>query len=171
MKEYIYFVMTTVGIFVLILLGAVYSPSFIQQQTYLELFFLFGSLLFIFSVLVVFAWIGFKTFALFFMLFLAIMMILFGIKGVLLISALTYAVWGFIFALEVLLFDHGVESAQVWFIQRYDFESFKKEYYAFYPLLGLLYILLELIPHILYRDRLIEFKPSDVLARMEKILK
>ena len=171
MKEYIYFVMTTVGIFVLILLGAVYSPSFIQQQTYLELFFLFGSLLFIFSVLVVFAWIGFKTFALFFMLFLAIMMILFGIKGVLLISALTYAVWGFIFALEVLLFDHGVESAQVWFIQRYDFESFKKEYYAFYPLLGLLYILLELIPHILYRDRLIEFKPSDILARMEKILK
>ncbi|DAB40646.1 MAG TPA: hypothetical protein CFH81_03885 [Sulfurovum sp. UBA12169] len=171
MKEPIYFVMTAVAIFALILLGAVYSPSFTQQQTYLELFFLLGSLLFIFSVLVVFAWIGFKTFALFFMLFLAIMMILFGIEGVLLISALTYTAWGFIFALEVLLFDHGVESAQVWFIQKYDFESFKKEFYAFYPVLGLLYILLELIPHILYRDRLIEFKPSDVLARMEKILK
>lgn len=171
MKQHIYFAITVIAIFALTLMGAIYSPSFTQQQTYLELFFLFGSLLFIFSVLVVFAWIGFKTFALFFMLFLAIMMILFGIEGVLMISTLTYAAWGFIFALEVLLFDHGVESAQAWFIQRYDFESFKKEYYAFYPILGLLYILLELIPYILYRDRLIEFKPSNILIRMEKLLK
>lgn len=171
MKEHLYLIATIIAIFALTLTGAILSPTFDEQQTYLQLFFLLGSLLFIFSMLVVFASIGFKSFSLFLALFISIVMVVFGIEGALLISVLTYFTWGFIFAIEILLFDHGVESAKRWFIERYNFESFKKEYYVFYPMIGLLYILLEVIPHLLYKDKLIGFNPSKVMGEIEKFLK
>ncbi len=150
--------------------AAYFSPSFAEQKTYLELFILFGSLLFIFAVVVIFATLGFHSFALFLSLFLAAVIAMYGVLGALLITVVTYFLWGSIFAMEVLLFYNGSESAKEWFVSRYDFKTFKMEYFAFYPLMGMLYILLEFIPYLFSKERLVKFTPSKVLKEMEKLL-
>jgi len=160
-----------IAIFIITLLAAYFSPSFAEQRSYLELFILFGSLLFIFSVVVIFATLGFHSFALFLSIFLAAVIALYGVLGALLVTAMTYFLWGSIFAMEVLLFYNGSQSAKEWFIARYTFKTFKNEYYIFYPMIGMLYILLEFIPHFLYREKLLKFSPSRVLKEMEEILK
>jgi len=171
MREYRSLALTVIAIFIVTSIGAYFSPTFNEQKTYLELFFLFGSLLFIFSILVIFAAIGFSSFSLYLALFLAIVMGIYGVEGALLVTGMTYFFWGSIFAMEVLLFYNHVKSAKEWFISRYTFKTFKNEYYTFYPMMGMLYILLEFIPHFLYREKLLKFSPSRVLKEMEKILK
>lgn len=171
MSEYRSLALTVIGIFVITLMAAYFSTSFTQQQSYLELFILFGSLLFIFSVVVVFAILGFHSFALFLSLFLAIIISVFGVLGALLVTAITYFMWGSIFAMELLLFYNGSQSAKEWFIARYNYKTFRIEYYAFYPMMFLLYILLEFIPYLFSKERLVKFTPSEVLKEMEKLLK
>jgi len=170
-SEYRSLALTVIGIFVITLMAAYFSTSFTQQQSYLELFILFGSLLFIFSVVVVFAILGFHSFALFLSLFLAIIISVFGVLGALLVTAITYFMWGSIFAMELLLFYNGSQSAKEWFIARYNYKTFRIEYYAFYPMMFLLYILLEFIPYLFSKERLVKFTPSEVLKEMEKLLK
>ena len=171
MNEYRSLVLTVIAIFTITLLAAYFSPSFAEQKTYLELFILFGSLLFIFAVVVIFATLGFHSFALFLSLFLAVVIVMYGVMGALLITAVTYFLWGSIFAMEVLLFYNGSENAKAWFVSRYDFKTFKMEYFAFYPLMGMLYILLEFIHYLFYNERLVKFTPSKVLKEMEELLK
>ena len=170
MSEYRSLALTIIAIFVITLMAAYFSPSFSEQKTYLELFILFGSLLFIFSVVVIFATLGFHSFALFLSLFLAAVIAIYGILGALLITAVTYFLWGSIFAMEVLLFYNGSESAKEWFVSRYDFKTFRMEYFAFYPLMGMLYILLEFIPYLFTKEKLVQFTPSKVLKEMEMLL-
>ncbi len=170
MSEYRSLALTVIAIFIITLLAAYFSPSFAEQKTYLELFILFGSLLFIFAVVVIFATLGFHSFALFLSLFLAAVITMYGVVGALLITAVTYFLWGSIFAMEVLLFYNGSESAKEWFVSRYDFKTFKMEYFAFYPLMGMLYILLEFIPYVFSKERLVKFTPSKVLKEMEELL-
>ncbi|HEO98230.1 MAG TPA: hypothetical protein ENO02_02910 [Epsilonproteobacteria bacterium] len=171
MKEYGSLFLTVIAIFLLLAAGAYFSTTFEEHRTFLELFFLAGALLFVFSVLVIFSAIGFKSFALFLTLFAAIVLVVFGIEGTLLVVGMTYFFWGSIFAMEVLLFYNGVVSAQKWFEERYTYKSFKHEYYAFYPMMLMLYVLLEWIPHFFYRERLLKFSPSKVLEVMKGILK
>ena len=83
MSEYRSLVLTIIGIFIIILLGAYFSPSFEEQKTYLELFMFFGSLLFIFAVVAIFASLGFHSFALFLSVFLAAVISLYGVLGAL----------------------------------------------------------------------------------------
>jgi hypothetical protein len=97
-------------------------------------------------------------------------MVMYGIEGALLVTGMSYFFWGSIFAMELLLFHHSVKSAKEWFISRYTYDTFKKEYYTFYPMIGLLYVLLEFIPHLFYREKLLRFSPSKVLREMEEIL-
>jgi len=156
MREYRSLALTVIAIFIVTLVGAFFSPTFNEQKTWLELFFLFGALLFIFSILVIFAAIGFSSFSLYLAIFLAAVMGMYGVEGALLVTGMTYFFWGSIFAMEVLLFYNHVKSAKEWFIARYTFKTFKNEYYAFYPMMGMLYIL---------------FSPSRVLKEMEEILK
>ena len=170
MREYRSLALTVIAIFVIILVGAYFSPTFHEQKTFLELFILLGSLLFIFSALVIFAIIGFSSFSLYLAIFLAAVMGMYGIEGALLVTGMTYLIWGSIFAMEVLLFYNGLKSAQAWFIERYTFKSFKNEYYAFYPMLMFAYFFLELVPSLLYRESFLKFKPSKVLEVMEDIL-
>jgi hypothetical protein len=73
--------------------------------------------------------------------------------------------------MEVLLFYNGLKSAQDWFTTRYTYRSFKNEFYAFYPMLMVAYLFLELIPSVLYRESFLRFHPSRVLKVMEEILK
>lgn len=171
MRGYGYMFLTIIAIFVILMLGAYFSPTFEEQTNYLQLFFLLGALLFIFSILVIFSAIGFTSFALFLTLFTSIIMIVFGVEGALLVIAMTYFFWGSIFAMEILLFCNGAPSAEKWFETRYTFKTFKQEYYAFYPLMFMLYLLLEWIPHFIYRERLLSFTPSRVLEVMKERLK
>ena len=170
MNEYRSLALTIIVIFMITLSAAYFSPSFAEQKTYLELFILFGSLLFIFAVVVIFATLGFHSFALFLSLVLAAVIIMYGLIGALLITAITYFLWGSIFAMEVLLFYNESESAKEWFVSRYDFKTFKMEYFAFYPLMAMLYILLEFILYLFSKEKLLKFTPSKVLKEMEMLL-
>ena len=170
MREYRSLALTVIAIFIITLAGAYFSPTFNEQKNFLELFVLLGSLLFVFSALVIFAVIGFSSFALYLALFLAAVMGMYGIEGALLVTGMTYIIWGSIFAMEVLLFYNGLKSAQEWFIERYTFKSFKNEYYAFYPMLIVAYFFLEWIPSIFYRESFLKFSPSKVLEVMEEVL-
>lgn len=171
MSEHRSLALTILAIFIVTLMAAYFSPSFAEQKSYLELFILLGSLLFIFSVVVIFATLGFHSFALFLSIFLAAVIALYGIVGALMVTVMTYLLWGSIFAMEVLLFYNGSESAKAWFVSRYDFKTFKMEYVAFYPLMGMLYILLEFIPYLFSKEKLVKFTPSKVLKEMEMLLK
>ena len=102
---------------------------------------------------------------------LAIIISVFGVLSAFIITTITYFLWGSIFAMELLLFYNGSQSAKEWFVARYDFRTFKLEYYAFYPLMFLLYILLEFIPHLFSKEQLVKFAPSEVLKEMETLLK
>lgn len=170
MKEYRSLALTILAIFIITLAGAYFSPTFTEQKTFLELFMLMGSVLFIFSALVIFAVIGFSSFSLYLAVFLAAVMGIYGVEGALLVTGLTYVVWGSIFAMEILLFYHGLKSAQEWFATRYTFASFKNEYYAFYPLLFLAYLFLEWIPSLFYRESFLKFEPKKVMEVMEEFL-
>ncbi len=170
MKEYRSLALIIIAIFVITLMGAYFSPTFEEQKTFLELFFLMGSLLFIFSALVIFATIGFGSFAIYGALFLAAVMGIYGVEGALLVTGMTYVIWGSIFAMEVLLVYHGLKSAQEWFQKRYTFKSFTLEYKIFYPMLIVAYIFLELIPSIFYRESFLKFSPPKILKVMERLL-
>ncbi len=170
MQEYRSLSLTVLAIFIVTLLGAYFSPSFEIQKTYLELFILFGSLLFIFSIIAIFASLGFHSFALYMSIFLAIVIAMFGVFGALIVILLTYIAWGFVFAMEVLLYDAGAVSAKEWFLSRYKFKAFKAEFYVFYPMIGFIYLLLEVVPNFLSRGSIINFSPSRVLKEMEELL-
>jgi len=170
LREYRYFILTIFAIFAILIVGAIFSQTFTEQKTYLELFMLIGSLLFIFSVLVVVAILGFSSFALYLALFIAAAIAMYGIEGALLVIGMTYLIWGFIFSIEVLLVDNDVKSAIDWFKKRYTFESFKWEYYAFYPMMLVLYVLIELFPSLLHREQLKRFSPRQVFEKMRGIL-
>ncbi|QOR62544.1 hypothetical protein ACM66Z_03505 [Sulfurovum sp. ST-21] len=170
MKEYSYLILTILALFGIILAGAYFSPTFEEQKSFLELFYLSGALLFIFSALVIFATIGFGSFAIYGAVFLAAVMGIYGIEGALLITGMTYFVWGSIFAMQVLLFYHHLKSATQWFKERYTFNSFKYEYYIFYPMLWIAYLFLEFIPSILFREDFLRFIPSKILKEMKEVL-
>jgi hypothetical protein len=171
LREYRYLIATIIAIFALLLIGAFFSPSFSEQMTYLELFILAGSLLFVFSILVVAAVLGFSSFALYMAVFLAIVIAMYGWEGALLVIFLSYITWGLVFSIELLLVDNEVESAIEWFEKRYDFQSFRREYYLFLPMSYLLYVLVEVLPGILYRERFSRFSPQKVYDKMQGILK
>jgi len=170
MQEYRSLALIVLSIFAVILLGAYFSPTFQEQKGWLELFFLFGAVLFIVSTLAIFATLGFSSFAIYMAIFLAAVIAMFGILGAVIVVLLTYIAWGSIFAMEVLLYDSGAVSAQEWFLSRYTFKTFKAEYYAFYPMIGFVYFLLEIVPSLLSRESIIDFSPRRVLKEMENLL-
>jgi hypothetical protein len=170
MHEYRSLVLTILTIFIVTLLGAYFSPTFVEQKSYLELFISFGSLLFIFSIVAIFVSLGFQAFALYLSLSLAIVIVMFGVLGAVIVVLITYISWGSVFAMEVLLFDAGAISAKEWFLSRYKFKEFKAEFYAFYPMIGFIYVLLEIIPSMISRESVIDFSPSRVLKEMEELL-
>lgn len=170
MKEYLPIALIIFAIFIFIFLGALYSPTFSQQKSFLELFMLLGGLLFVFSMLAVAVILGFSSFALFLTIFLVTVMLLFGIEAVLLMGVTIYAFWGLIFTMQLLLFDHDIKTSKDWFQSRYTKKSFEIEFYAFYPLLGALYILIEYLPALIYKDSMLSFSPKRVQEKMNDFL-
>lgn len=170
MQEYRSVALIVLSIFIVTLLAAYFSPTFQGQRGYLELFFLFGSVLFIVSILAIFFTLGFSSFGIYMALFLTVVILMFGVFAAVMVIMLSYISWGSIFAMEVLLYDAGVKSAKDWFLSRYKFKDFKAEYYAFYPMIGFIYLLLEILPSLLSRESVIDFSPSRVLKEMEELL-
>jgi len=170
MREYRSLALIILAIFAVTLLGAYFSPSFQEQKGYLEFFVLMGAVLFIVSTLAIFASLGFSSFTLYMAVFLAAVIAMFGILGAVIVVLLTYIAWGSVFAMEVLLYDAGAQGAKEWFITRYTFKDFKAEFYAFYPMIGFMYLLLEILPSLLSRESVIDFSPSRVLKEMETLL-
>ncbi|MEY3091021.1 MAG: hypothetical protein RL113_1337 [Pseudomonadota bacterium] len=171
MKEYRSLALTIIAIFIITFMAAYYSTSFEAQQNYLSLFILLGVMLFIFSVLVVFALLGFKSFAIFLALLLGLVLEAYGPLGAFFVTAITYFIWGSVFVMELLLFQNGSEGAKEWFLERYAFQTFKIEYYSFYPLMGFLYLILEVIPHLFSQETLVKFSPKEVFEKMKLLLK
>ncbi len=170
MKEFIYLVLTALSVFMIIFLGIIFGETFTQKATYLELFILYGSILFVVSLLIVAAYFGFRFFSLFLAIIFAAIIYLNGIKAAFIGGVIVYILWGAVFATQLLLFSQNVKSAMNWFKTRYNKKSFKYEYFWFYPLLWLFYFLLEVIPSIIYRDKIIKMNPSDVFKKMNDFL-
>ncbi|MDD5359618.1 MAG: hypothetical protein PHI79_01320 [Sulfurovaceae bacterium] len=170
MKDFIYLVITALSIFLIIFFGIIFGNTFTQKATYLELFILYGNILFIVSLLIVVAYFGFKYFSIFLAIVFSLIIFLGGIKGAFLAAILTYTIWGMMFAIQTLLFSQNVKGAKDWFGTRYTKKSFKREYIWFYPLLWVFYILLEIIPSIIYKDKLAIFRPSEILKKMNDFL-
>ncbi len=61
MQEYRSLALIVLSIFAVTLLGAYVSPTFQEQQGYLEFFFLFTAVIFIVSILTIFATLGFSS--------------------------------------------------------------------------------------------------------------
>ena len=73
-------------------------------------------------------------------------------------SILTYIVWGFIVAFEVILGMSGSQIAQKWIKKHHSYKLLYNEVKAFYPMILIGYLFLEIIPHYIFRvDPLVKF--------------
>ena len=159
------------AIFVLLGMGAYFSPSYTQQITYAEGFLFAGALLFIASIVILVAAFGFHTFALYLAVLTGMAIALTGWVGGVTVLLLTYVSWGFAFSLQLLLAYHHVSGAMEWFRSHYTFAMFMSEYRAFYPLLWGVHLLLERIPNLLQRKPTQTFRPGQSVELMKKILR
>ncbi len=64
---------------------------------------------------------------------------------------LTYLVWGFIVAFEVILGMSGSKVGREWLKKRHTYKMLYREVAAFYPMILVGYLFLEVIPHYIFR--------------------
>jgi len=170
MGEYRTLGLIIAAVFALLGLGAWFSPSYTQQMGYLEAIIFAGSLLFIVSVVILVAAAGFRTFALYLGVLTAMAVAAFGLYGGLLVLGLTYVTWGFVFGIEFLLAHHRVPTALAWFRRYYTARVFQIEYRLFYPMLWVLFGLLDVMPRLLYRETGERFVPSETFRYIREYL-
>lgn len=65
-------------------------------------------------------------------------------------SVLTYLVWGFVVAFEVVLAMSGSDWAVKWIRKRYTYRQLYREVKIFYPMILVGYFFLEIIPYYLF---------------------
>ena len=166
-RDFLLLLSSVLASVLLLLAGAWSAPTFTQRESFMEALSMFLSLLFVFSVIVVVAYMGLRAFSIFLSLFVAMAISIYGIEAGLMVIAMTYLLWGFVFSIELLLAYHGVESACLWFVQRYTARSFEMEYRIFYPLLWISYFLWDYLPRLFggKREKL-PFVPSGAYRRI-----
>jgi len=170
-EEYSPLLFIAAVILLLFLIAAWFSPTPREQLGYLQYFFMTLALLYVLVSVLVLLVLGFHKFAFYMAIFLAIVIYMGGFVLAAMVVGMTYLSWGFVFALETLLVYNGVESAKTWFLKRYNYRDFEREYRIFYPLVLLFYFLLEWLPHRIHGETIASFKPHRVLEEMGKILK
>ncbi len=170
-KDFWLLVGLSISIVAILIFGIFTSPTYTQKQNYVASLILFLEVLFVASTTLVILWHGFKNFALMLTIILAAIISLFGIEGATIALMATYITWGFVFTIEILLAHNGVESAIKWFKKHYTPKSFSIEYKIFYPLMLIMYILLEIIPSKLYRESILDFNPKELYIAMMNELK
>jgi len=171
MKEYQELILTIAAIFALLLIGVFFSPTFEEKKSFLLLTMNVAILVIAFALLLLIATIGFRSFALYGAVFMALVVAMLGVEALLLVILITYAIWGFIFGFEVLLVGHRVESAEQWFQERYTFESFYQEYRIFYPMIIIVYTIVEILPTLLGLEKPKRFEANEIVGRMREILR
>ena len=170
-EEYSSLIFIAAVILLLFLAAAWLSPTPREQLGYLQYFFMTLVLIYVLVTALVLIVLGFRKLSYYMVIFLSLAIYMDGLIMAAIAILLTYLSWGFVFALETLLVYNGVESAKVWFVKRYDYQSFEREYRIFYPLVLLFYFLLEWLPHRIHGETIASFRPHRVLEEMGKILK
>jgi len=169
-RDFLLLLSSVLASVLLLLAGAWSSPTFTQRESFMEALSMFLSLLFVFSVVVVVAYMGFRAFSIFLSLFVAMAISIYGVEAGLIVIAMTYLLWGFVFAIELLLVYHGVEAAHRWFMQHYTAASFRAEYRVFYPMIWIFYFLWDYLPQLFDRVGVDSFNPSEVFEKLLKEL-
>ena len=82
-------------------------------------------------------------------------------------AVLTYLVWGFVIAFEVVLAMSGAEWAGQWLKAHHTYRQLYVESIIFYPMILIGYLLLEWVPHYLFRVR--EMTPFDMQRLFDRL--
>ncbi len=170
-KDFWLLVALSITIVAVLLIGIYTSPTYTQKMNYINSLILFFEVLFVASATLIILWHGFKEFSVMLAIILAAITSLFGIKATLIAVVFTYITWGFAFTIELLLAHNGVESAINWFKKHYSVKAFEIEYKIFYPMMMIMYLLLEIIPNIIYKDPVVKFEPKELFKAMRNELK
>ena len=170
-KELLTYVATLIAGFAILIAGVYTSPSFSEQMNYIEAIGILSALILVFSIVVIAAHLGFRSFSLFMALFLAMAISLYGVYAGILVAIMTYIVWGFVFSIQLLLVHNHSKPAIDWFREHYNYKSFEIEYKVFYPMVWIFYFLWDYLPALLYKDKDEQFCPKLIKESMKKILK
>ncbi len=161
----------SIAIVAILILGVYTSPTYAQKIQLFNSIIYFLAVLFIASVTLVVLWHGFKEFGIMLAIILAMIISLLGVKAGLVAVLMTYIVWGFAFTIELLLAHNGVKSAINWFKKHYTIKTFEIEYKIFYPMMLIMYLLLEIIPSYIYKEPLLDFNPKALYKAMQNELR
>lgn len=170
MKEQNDLIAVVLAILATLFVGLYFSPTFGDPKSFMLILMNLVILILAFGLLVTIAYFGFRSFALYGALFTAMVMVMFGLVWVMLVIVMTYVIWGFIFGFEALLVGHRVKSAEEWFKGRYTYQSFYKEYLVFYPMIMVVYTIVEILPCLLGFEKPKRFSSNAILERMKEIL-
>jgi len=170
-KDFWILIWLSVAILAILALGIATSPTYAQKQELFNSIIYFLAVLFIASATLIVLWHGFKEFSIMLAIILAMIISLIGIKAGVIAILLTYVTWGFAFTIELLLAHNGVQSAIDWFKKHYSVKAFEIEFKIFYPMMIIMYLLLEIIPNIIYKDPLLDFEPKELYEAMRNELK
>lgn len=165
-KDFQILLLLSLSIVAILLLAAYTSPTYTQKATLINSLIFFLEVLFVASVVLVVLWHGFKHFAVMLALILAAVISLFGIEAGAIAIGMTYLVWGFSFSIEMLLAHNGVPGAIKWFKTHYNAKSFAIEFKIFYPMILTMYLFLEIIPGIIYKEPILDFDPKELYQAM-----
>ncbi len=169
-RELLIYIATLIAGFAILLAGAYSSPSFSEEMDYIEAMGILTALIMVFSIVVIAAHLGFRSFALFMALFMAMAISLYGIYAGIIVTVMTYIVWGFVFSIQLLLVHNQSASAIEWFKRYYSYKSFELEYKIFYPMVWIFYFLWDYLPAIFYKDKDKQFSPESIKESMKSIL-
>ncbi len=81
-------------------------------------------------------------------------------------TSLTYLVWGFVVAVEVVLGMSGSGVALRWIKAHHSYKHLYVEVLVFYPMILLTYLFLELVPHYLFGALLTPFDMDELFERL-----
>ena len=82
-------------------------------------------------------------------------------------AILTYLVWGFVIAFEVVLAMSGAKWACQWLKAHHTYKQLYAESIVFYPMILIGYALLEWVPHYLFRVK--EMTPFDMQKLFDRL--
>lgn len=169
-RDLLLYIGTLIAGFSILIAGAYSSPSFAEEMSYIEAIGILSALVMVFSIVVIAAHLGFRSFSLFMALFLAMAISLYGVYAGIIVAVMTYIVWGFVFSIQLLLVHNRSQPAIDWFKAHYSYRSFELEYKIFYPMVWVFYFLWDYLPAIFYKDRDEHFSPYLIKEYMKELL-
>ena len=170
MREYLSLGWILVALFSLLSIGAIFSPTYTQQIGYIEALLLGANVLFIVSAAILVGTVGVQSLAFYVLVLSGLALVAFGPMGSVLVLGISYAAWGWIFAVQVLLAYQKVPSAIAWLRDHNICQTFQLEFRLFVPILWLLYLLLEWIPHWADRKPIMRFDSHIIRKKLTAIL-